>query len=135
VLENDHCEHFMTEKLSDAFLGWSYPIYFGGPEVHHRYPAGSFSAIDIYQPEQALATIRALISSNHFEATIPEIAAARRAVLMKNNLMAMLAEYWRKHFDSQTASRVSLVPKSHRASLLLKQFGRTVAGTLPQRAA
>jgi hypothetical protein len=135
VLENDHCAHFMTEKISDAFLGWSYPIYFGGPEIYNRYPPASFSAIDIYQPEQALATIQALISSQHYEATIPHIAAARQAVLTKNNLMSMLADYWRDHLAQQSATRVSLVPKSHRASLLCRQLGRSVVGTWSQRAA
>ena len=96
VLENDHSEHFMTEKLTDAFLGWSYPIYFGSSEAYHRFPEGSFTAIDIYQPEQSLAIIRELLDMPTYEAALPAIADARESVLGKNNLFAMLASYWRE---------------------------------------
>ncbi|MCA9134506.1 MAG: hypothetical protein KDA45_15155, partial [Planctomycetales bacterium] len=130
VLENDHAHHFMTEKISDAFLGWSYPIYFGGSEAYHQFPAGSFSAIDIYQPEQALATIRDCLEAHTYESSLAELAAARQAVLMKNNLFARLADYWRANLSRQAASRVTLLPKCHRAGLMFKQLGRSVCAPL-----
>ena len=93
VLENDHSDHFMTEKICDCFLGWSYPIYYGGSEAYHLFPEGSFTAIDIYQPEQALAIIRNLLSGPTYESSIPAISTAREAVLNKHNLFAMLTDY------------------------------------------
>lgn len=66
VLENDHSEHFMTEKLADAFLGWSFPIYFGGREAYFRYPQGSFAAINIYEPDEAIRTIREIIGADTY---------------------------------------------------------------------
>lgn len=126
VLENDHSHHFMTEKMTDAFLGWSFPIYFGSDEAHHRFPEGSFAAIDIYQPQQALAIIRDLISSSTYEAARPAIARAREAVLVKHNLFAMLANYWREHLSQSPASLTKLLPKSHRTSLVLQQLGRNL---------
>lgn len=126
VLENDHSDRFMTEKLPDAFLGWSYPIYFGGSEAYHRYPEGSFARIDIYQPEQALAMIRSVIAADTYEHSQAAIAEARKAVLYRNNLFAMLDDYWKTHLRRMPARDVSLVPKNHRASLVLKQLGRAV---------
>ena len=83
VLENDHSDYFLTEKLGDAFLGWSYPIYFGGPEAYHRYPDGSFTAIDIYRPEAAIAIIRNVIEDDTYTRSLERIAEARRAVMRK----------------------------------------------------
>ena len=128
VLENDHSDHFMTEKLPDAFLGWSYPLYFGGSEAYHRFPEGSFTAIDIYQPEKSLNLIRNVLASDTYEQSLERIAEARNNVLVKHNLFAMLVDYWRVNLVKQSASAVTLLPKSHRASLVVQQLKRSLVG-------
>jgi hypothetical protein len=126
VLENDHSEHFMTEKLADAFLGWSYPIYFGGREAYFRYPQGSFAAINIYEPEEAIRNVKQVIESNAFSQSLPALQKARRRVLFENNICSMLAEYWRENLDQAPIEPVRLLPKSHRASLVAKQIYRAI---------
>lgn len=126
VLENDHSDHYMSEKITDAFLGWSYPLYSGGSEAYHRFPEGSFTAIDIYQPEQALAIIRQCLQTHTYQNSLPQVAAARQSVLGKNNLFAMLASYWREHLVDRPARRTRLLPKAHRASLVMQQLARTL---------
>ncbi len=132
VLENDHTEHFMTEKISDAFLGWSYPIYFGGPEAYYRFPEGSFTAIDIYQPEQAISIIGDVLAGDTYTAALPQLAVARQAVLQRHNLFAMLAEYWREYLQDARAEQVKLLPKSHGAGLVLRQLGRAARRAFSQ---
>jgi hypothetical protein len=122
VLENDHTECFMTEKISDAFLGWSYPIYFGGSEAHHRFPLGSFSAIDIYRPKQAIEIIRTVLTDDTYEQSLQLIAEARHAVLYKHNLFAMLTAFWREHLSRGPARTNHLLPKSNRAALIVNQL-------------
>ncbi len=126
VIESDHSQHFMSEKLPDAFLGWSYPIYFGGNEPYHRFPEGSFTAIDIYQPEQALNVIRNVLVSETYENSVERLTEARNNVLAKHNLVAMLVEYWRTNLVRQPASDVKLLPKSHRANLVVQQLRRSL---------
>ncbi len=128
VLENDHSDYYMTEKLTDAYLGWSYPIYFGGSEANHRFPKGSFTAIDIYQPKKSLASIRELLNRPTYETALPSIAGARQAVLEKHNLFAMLADYWRENLVTGRPQMTKLLPKSHRARLVIQQLGRTLCG-------
>lgn len=135
VLENDHSDYFMTEKISDAYLGWSYPIYFGGKEAYHRFPDGAFTAIDIYQPEQAISIIRSVLASATYEDTQAETATARRAVLQQNNLFAMLADYWRSNRVNRPAKRTTLLPKSHRGSLIMQQMLRTAGRPFTRQAA
>lgn len=135
VLENDHYDYFMTEKLPDAFLGWSYPIYFGGPEAYHRFPDGSFTAIDIYKPEQAMSLIRRLISSNTYEHCLPQIAAAREAVLHQNNFFQMLDDHWRAHLADTDPQLVTLLPKNHRAELVMRQMSRSAWNPFSRHAA
>lgn len=130
VLENDHSDYYMSEKISDAFLGWSYPLYFGGAEAYHRFPEGSFTAIDIYQPEQALAIIRSCISSQTYENSLTNVDKARTAVLNQNNLFSMLANYWRSNLTSQSPQPTNLIPKSHRVDLIARQLGRCMRPSL-----
>ena len=127
VLESDHSKHFMSEKLPDAFLGWSYPIYFGGNEPYHRFPEGSFTAIDIYQPEKALNVIRNVLASETYESSVDRIAEARNNVLAKHNLVSMLVDYWRTNLVRQPASLVTMLPKSHRTSLVVQQIKRSLS--------
>ncbi len=133
VLENDHSQYFMTEKLGDAFLGWSYPIYFGGPEAYHHYPEGSFTAINIYKPDEALCILQAVLDADTYESRLEQIAAARHAVLHKNNFFAVLGEHWRANLEDHPPERVRLLPKCHRTGLVLRQFGRSVARPFSNR--
>ncbi len=126
VLENDHSQFYMSEKICDAYLGWSYPLYFGGPEAYHRFPEGSFTAIDIYQPEQALSIIRSCIAAHLFEDSLANIEQARNAVLNQNNLFSMLAHYWRANLTTQAPQLTNLIPKSHRVGLVARQLGRSL---------
>jgi hypothetical protein len=131
VLENDHSAYYMTEKLTDAYLGWSYPLYAGGPEACLRFPSGSFTPIDIYQPEQSLSIIRRVIASNTYEQSLIQLEEARNAVLWKYNLFAMLAEYWDEFLGQQPAQLVQLVPKRFRGTLIARQLLRYFSSQHP----
>ncbi|MCR9292085.1 MAG: glycosyltransferase family 10 [bacterium] len=130
VLENDHSEHFMTEKLADAYLGWSYPIYFGGREAYFRYPEGSFTAIDIYEPEAALQIVKDVIAADTYRRNMEAISEARRRVLFENNICNMLAEYWRENQVRERPAQVRLLPKNRRTELVMQQFGRVITHSL-----
>lgn len=127
VLENDHSKYFMTEKLGDAFLGWSYPIYFGGPEAEAHFPVSSFSAIDIYKPREAISIIQNVLASNTYEQRLDAIFEARQRVLHQNNFCALLAEFARHKFDpAAKLAQTQLLPKSDRVRLIWRQLERSV---------
>lgn len=126
VLENDHSDCFMTEKICDAFLGWSYPIYFGSREAARSFPSGSLSEINIYEPAQALAKIRQLLDRPTYTQALPALAAAREAVLTRHNLMARLANYWRQQLPGLKPRPVRLLPKRHRVGLVARQWSRSL---------
>lgn len=119
VLENDHSDFFMTEKLPDAFLGWSFPIYAGGPAASHLFPSGSFAAVDMHQPDQAIARIRLAIARHEYESKLSLIQQARELVLWKYNLFAMQADFWREHLQPGLPTTVTLFPKQRRIRLLV----------------
>ncbi len=131
VLENDHSDFFITEKLPDAFLGWSLPFYSGGKSANRLLPQDSFIAIDMYQPEAAISIIRKTIESNTFQRRREQIRQARQAVLWHLNFFAMQVDFWKRNATREPARMVTLYPKQKRCHLVINQFRRwLVHGTV-----
>ncbi|GAB4564169.1 MAG: hypothetical protein Tsb0017_23810 [Geothermobacteraceae bacterium] len=91
VIENHRAPHLWTEKLADAFLACTVPIYCGAPNVFDYFPEESLVAIDIDDFEGSLAKIRGLLENpDEYERRLPAVLEARRLVLEEYNLPAML---------------------------------------------
>lgn len=92
AIENHRAPHVWTEKLADAFLGYTVPIYCGCPNVFDYFPEDSVIPIDIDDFPGALAAIRAAVSTpGEYERRLPAVIEARRRVMYEYNLPAMLA--------------------------------------------
>lgn len=91
AIENHVALHHWTEKLADAFLGYTVPIYFGCPNVFDYFPKESVILIDINDFEGSLKTIRkALTTPGEYERRLEAVKEARRRVIEEYNLPAML---------------------------------------------
>lgn len=91
VIENHRAPHLWTEKLADAFLACTVPIYCGAPNVFDYFPEESLVAIDIDDFEGSLRKIQNLINNpEEYERRLPAVLEARRLVLEEYNLPAML---------------------------------------------
>jgi len=91
AIENFIGEHHWTEKLSDPFLGCCLPFYCGCPNTADYFPPESFIALDIRDPARAAQIIREAIANGEYERRLPAILEARRLVLEKYNLFAVLS--------------------------------------------
>jgi hypothetical protein len=88
ALENSSFFHYWTEKISDPFLYWSLPFYWGCPNIGQYFPEGSFVNINIYDINSSISTIEAAINANIYGKSLPVLTAARRRVLLEYNLFA-----------------------------------------------
>jgi len=91
AIENHIAPHWWTEKLSDAFLGLTLPFYCGAPNTADYFPKESFIPIDIRDAKGSLKIIREAIENNEYEKRLPAIQEARRLVLEKYNMFAVLS--------------------------------------------
>ena len=91
AIENHISVHHWTEKLSDAFLGYTLPLYYGCPNAGDYFPENSFIPIDIDDFEGTVKLIRQVVTNNEYEKRFPAIIEARRRVLEEYNLFAVLA--------------------------------------------
>jgi hypothetical protein len=90
TVENHVYPHHITEKLPDAFLGFTLPFYHGCNNAKEYFPADSFIHIDIDQLEKTVDIIQSTIANNEYKDRLPYIIEARNRVLEDNNLFAVL---------------------------------------------
>ena len=136
VLENDHSGYYMSEKLPDSYLGWSFPFYSGGAFADGVFPPTSFARIDMYQPAASIATIRSHIQADSYERNLNQIAEARRMVLDELNLFRVLCKAYDSmvdRFDKHGrqaylhASQTTLLPKKKSVRLSMRRLMRAIS--------
>lgn len=91
TIENHVHPHHLTEKLPDAFLGYTLPFYHGAPNAGDYFPKQSFIAIDINDYERTRDIINYHLKNNEYEDRLPYIIEARRRVLEEQSLFAILS--------------------------------------------
>ncbi|MEW5967264.1 MAG: glycosyltransferase family 10 [Pseudomonadota bacterium] len=115
AVENYIGPHHWTEKLSDAFLGLTLPFYAGCTNAADYFPADSFIAIDIKDPEGAARIIRQAIENNEYEKRLPAIMEARRRVLFEHNFFAVVSREIEKRHRPLTQTGKPVVIYSRHA--------------------
>lgn len=89
--ENYIGPHHWTEKLADAFLGLTLPLYAGCPNAADYFPTESFIPVDMKDPAGAARIIREAIANNEYEKRLPAIIEARCRVLFEHNFFALVS--------------------------------------------
>lgn len=115
AIENHLAPHHITEKLTDAFLGRCLPFYAGAPNAAEYFPADSFVPISLADPRQAVAVMRSAIRDDLWAARRPAIEEARRRVLHREHLFAVLAAIVERHHGQATSAPSSAVLLSRHA--------------------
>lgn len=91
AIENQYAPDVWTEKLADAFLGLTVPIYYGCPNVYDYFPEESLIQIDLYDVEGSIAKIKEVIATEgEYERRLDAVKEARRRVIEEYNLLAMI---------------------------------------------
>ena len=86
VLENSVIPHYWTEKLADAWVGWSLPVYFGDPGIRERIPdPAGIEIIDIMDVPSTLDRIAAILRRDDYAARLPAIARCREWVIRESS--------------------------------------------------
>jgi hypothetical protein len=93
AIENTYQKHYWTEKISDAFLAHTHPIYYGCPNIEDYFPSDSMTKIDINNYEKAFETIEKTIDSKKFEESETYIKKSKKLVLDEYNLLPRISSF------------------------------------------
>jgi hypothetical protein len=91
VIENQSKNNVITEKLYDAFLGLSYPIYYGAPNVCDYFDPESIELIDINDLNGSILKIEKLLEYDPYECKLTKIIQAKDKVLSEHNVFRRFA--------------------------------------------
>lgn len=89
VAENSIQKNYFTEKLTDAYLSWCMPIYWGCPNIYDFFPKESIHLIDISKPD-SVHEIYEIGNRPINNINIQAIEHARELILNKYNLWPTL---------------------------------------------
>lgn len=122
VIENNDIDHYWTEKISDVYLGYALPFYFGCTNIDEYFPSDSYIWINIHDPQKALETMREAIESNEWEKRLDSITEARRRVLDEYNLFPMIASFAKANFRDKLSHKITLKPFVHDWRMRFKRY-------------
>lgn len=114
VMENCRVPHYWTEKLSDAYLGWSFPLYVGCTNIGDYFPAETMEILNIEDPEGSGRRIERLLAKPREAEEIAAVAEGRRLALDVYNPWVVWAR-WAEQFHDAAAVAENLVIRSHKA--------------------
>ena len=92
VLENSVQKDYWSEKLADAFLGFSFPIYYGCPNIYDYFSKNSLSVIDIDRVDEAVNVLQGIIEDNVYDNNMYAIDISRNQVLNQYNIFNLMSE-------------------------------------------
>lgn len=113
VLENSQSPHYWTEKLTDAYLGWAFPLYVGCPNLNDYFSPESFIALNMRDVPGAVAIIRKLLAEPENPIREAAVHQAREKVLEVYNPFARFA-FWANQLY-RPAPKEKLVIRSEKA--------------------
>ena len=113
ALENSSVDDYWTEKLSDAFLGFSYPVYYGCRNIIEYFESDAMSIIDINDFKGSVKKIEQIISENYCDTYMDKIVEAREFILNKYNVFALMSDF--------SAKRIIKKGKTSNENILLKK--------------
>jgi len=90
AIENHIEAGHWTEKLSDSFLAYCLPFYFGDPDYASIFPKNSVIPINVFDLDAAETIIRDAISQNAYEKRLPYIIKSRNIILKNYNLVTSI---------------------------------------------
>jgi len=91
VIENYCNPFYWSEKISDCFLSWTIPLYYGCTHITDYFPSEALVQIDINDPN-CINIIRETISKEPSEKQKNALHYARQLVLEKHQLFPFISD-------------------------------------------
>lgn len=123
AIENNAQDDYFSEKIMDAYLGYSIPIYFGAKNIEKYFPPNSFIKIDIYNLQDSIATIEKILHSNFYEDNFNALLEARRRTLEEYSMLHALSKVIIDDSKAHpNAESKNITIKAYRRSLGMKIY-------------
>lgn len=113
AIENNILKGYFTEKISECFLTYTLPVYFGCPDIEDYYDQRSIVKIDINDYKTAFRTIEELLEADSYYDKLKFIIDSREKFISAYHMFPAIVELIRK------ASRISELCVGNRGKRIL----------------
>lgn len=102
-IENSMEPHYWSEKISDAILGYSIPVYWGCPNIEDYFPSCPYIGIDIKNLKNAYSTIEDILlrGDELYKEKLPDLIDARNKLLYEYNIYPSIIKYYNAFFSKE----------------------------------
>lgn len=108
ALENQATFNVVSEKLYDSYLGFSYPIYWGAPNINDYFPEDSLARINIEDFSDSIMRIERILDSNLWTSRAAQLIEQRSRVLNEFNFLMRIVRV----AQADLAMHGSLAPRN-----------------------
>jgi hypothetical protein len=134
-IENSSIHNYWTEKLSDAFLAYCVPIYYGCKNIEEYFDEDSIVKININEIDESLSQIDFILRNSEriYAEKKEKLIASRNLVLNNYNLFNLLEEFYLNKIISlnDTIEEIELYPsesfRDHKTKLFLLRIRRFIS--------
>ncbi|MRS05753.1 hypothetical protein EG832_21435 [bacterium] len=125
VIENGSFPHYWTEKLSDTYLGWTFPLYYGCPNLESYFAKNAFRRIDLNDVDGSVRQLKSVLESDLYERSLDALNAARIKVLDEYNFFPVVSQfidqrYCETPFESFSISPFKPIKKKKKGQRILR---------------
>lgn len=138
VVENCSVKNYWTEKLADAWIAWTLPLYYGDPSILDRIPdKNALIPIDINNAARSVETIKKVLKEDPYVSRIQAIERCRNWVIEQANpfrrMEQIVSQSPKKQLTPPLSEPITLWPakKVHRPLDEMGEFFSRLLG--PQR--
>lgn len=94
AIENFSLDDWLTEKLPDCYLAFTFPFYYGCSNVAKYFRKESFSVIDFNDFSKTVTSIKKVITDeHHYDNHLKFVLESRDKYLNQYNLFPMIVEF------------------------------------------
>jgi hypothetical protein len=111
AIENNDIPHFWTEKIADAYLGFTYPFYSGCKKLSSYFPEESFLRIDVENPDASLDLIERHLDLGTAASRRVDIIKARNRLLHEHNIFCVIEQISEQYNFRSASQRLSRFQK------------------------
>lgn len=115
VIENSAERDYWSEKLADAYLGWSFPIYLGCPNIGDFFPSDALHPLVDRNVDAMVSEIESVLRCDPYVQALPLLRRARGQVLNEHNFFERVARELRRMIErpAAPAERITLHDERH----------------------
>ncbi|MDR2917605.1 MAG: hypothetical protein LBV74_22665 [Tannerella sp.] len=107
-IENSNIDNYWTEKIADAFLGFSVPVYYGCKNIHSYFPEDSFISMNIKDKKTTFSIIENLIRDTEviYEKIFSHMMESRKKCLYQYNIFYSMMSFAQKYIRNQVSDKI-----------------------------